>query len=118
MGDEYNIQHGYETASVSISERLVEKLKRLAELEDTNINKLFGQFIRNYVGYLDKSFVQGSDWKIAQERNIALQFYIPAADYMAFVKKIEREGLDRRVVLLRFVENYVGFVSNTYENEE
>ena len=118
MADEYNFQIRYERANISLNEKLVNDFKHWANSEKTNVNKLIGQFMRNYVDYLDKSFVERPDWKIPQKANVSLLFYVPSDVYSAFREKIEKEDLEQRKVILQFIENYVGFMSDANRKGE
>ena len=112
MDGEFNSQIRYERFTVSLDKKLLKGFKYWANSEKTNVNKLIGQFMRNYVDYLDKSFVEKPDAEIPQKANVYLSIYVPSDLYLSFREKIENEGIKQRRVLLQFIENYVGFMSD------
>lgn len=118
MNDEYRFGQGYERLMVSIDKKLEKRLKYLTKLENTNFNKLFGQFIKTYVHFLDSSFVKPSDLKRSRVKKAHFLVDVPDDVYHKFLKKIDKEGIDKKAVLVRFVKNYVAFVSNVYERNE
>ena len=93
MEGEFNSQIRYERLNVSLDKKLLKGFKYWANSDKTNPNKLIGQFMRNYVDYLDKSFVEKPDAEIPQKGNVSLLLYVPSDVYLSFGEKIEREGI-------------------------
>ncbi len=116
LDGEFNSQIRYERFNVSLDKKLLKGFKYWANSDKTNPNKLIGQFMRNYVDYLDKSFVEKPDAESPQKANAYLSVYVPSDVYLSFREKIENEGIKQKRVLLQFIANYVGFMSDASGN--
>jgi len=98
---------------------LFDEFKRLLKLENISKNKLFTQFMKSYVYFMDQSYVKNNYSKLSRKvPKIHITVEVPANVYTEFAKKLAKEKIHPKKIGPILVEQYINYVSNLHPANE
>ncbi|MCP4552858.1 MAG: hypothetical protein GY834_12640 [Bacteroidetes bacterium] len=92
-----------------ISENVWYEFKQYVSRENTTIPKLLGQFMVNYVDYLDVSFIDTNKESTRNEKT-KISFTLSSDICKDFRNKIKSEKVSMSMIVEQFMKNYVIFL--------
>ncbi|MEA1933539.1 MAG: hypothetical protein U9N60_03805 [Thermodesulfobacteriota bacterium] len=96
---------------VSIPENIITEFIKINQREGVSSTMLLVQFIVSYINFLDRDFIKTTMAK-RQESKRPFMFYAPQDICNKFQEKLNKDKVDKRLVIAQFMTNYVDFMHN------
>ena len=107
---ENNIENAGKIA-VSIPENIITEFTKINQREGVSLTTLLVQFVVSYTNFLDRDFIKITMPK-RQELKKAFMFYAPQDICDKFQEKVNKNKVEKRLVIAQFMTNYVDFMHN------
>ncbi len=96
---------------VSIPENIITEFMKINKREGVSSTTLLAQFMVSYINFLDPDFIKITMIK-RQELKKAFMLYAPQDICDKFQEKVNKDKVDKRLVIAQFMTNYVDFMHN------
>ena len=97
--------------TVSIPEKIITEFMKINQREGVSSTMLLVQFMESYINFLDPDFIKITMPK-RQESKKAFVFYAPQDICDKFQEKVNKDKVDKKLVIAQFMTGYVDFMHN------
>ncbi|MEA2083757.1 MAG: hypothetical protein U9O82_05845 [Thermodesulfobacteriota bacterium] len=97
--------------AVSIPENIITEFIKINQREGVSSTTLLAQFMVSYINFLDRDFIKITSTK-RQESKRAFVNNAPLDICDKFQEKVNKDKVDKKLVIAQFMTNYVDFMHN------
>ncbi len=97
--------------AVSIPENIITEFMKINQREGVSSTTLLVQFMVSYTNFLDRDFIKITMPK-RQESKKVFMFYAPQDICDKFQEKVNKDKVNKKLVIAQFMTNYVDFMHN------